>query len=146
MAIKFPSSVATKQTNSQKSEYSPQATATCDSPGFYCVYTRTSVEMEDAQFYLAAFTLLEDPKSTQRNFLVPVSLCPRTRAGAKIPGQTPLSWDVPGQNEFIFTYIPGGFVWCDGPFYLVKWPQEKWACDFHDDALPSALVLPAPGN
>ena len=48
MAIKFPSSVATKQTNSQKSEYSPQATATCDSPGFYCVYTRTSVEMEEA--------------------------------------------------------------------------------------------------
>ena len=55
--------------------------------------------MEEAQFYLAAFTLLEDPKSTQRNFLVPVSLCPRTRAGAKIPGQTPLLWDVPGQNE-----------------------------------------------
>ena len=20
------------------------------------------------------------------------------------------------------------------PFYLVKWPQEKWVCDFHDDA------------
>ena len=29
----------------------------------------------------------------QRNFLVPVSLCPGTRAGAKIPGQTPLSLD-----------------------------------------------------
>jgi hypothetical protein len=27
-----------------------------------------------------------------------VSLCPGTRAGAKIPGQTPLSRDVPGQN------------------------------------------------
>jgi hypothetical protein len=29
-----------------------------------------------------------------------VSLCPGTRAGAKIPGQTPLSRDVPGQNHF----------------------------------------------
>jgi hypothetical protein len=34
------------------------------------------------------------------NFLVPVYLCPGTRAGAKILGQTPLSWDVPGQNHF----------------------------------------------
>ena len=38
-------------------------------------------------------------------------------------------------------YIPGGFVWCDGLFYLVKWPQEKWACDFHDDALPLSFQL-----
>jgi hypothetical protein len=30
---------------------------------------------------------------------VPVSLCPGTRARAKIPGQTPLSRDVPGQNK-----------------------------------------------
>jgi hypothetical protein len=29
----------------------------------------------------------------QINFLVPVSLCPRTRAGANVPGQTPLSRD-----------------------------------------------------
>ena len=29
----------------------------------------------------------------QRIFLVPVSLCPGTRTGAKIPGQTPLSQD-----------------------------------------------------
>ena len=28
-----------------------------------------------------------------------VSLCPGTRSGANVPGQTPLSWDVPGQNE-----------------------------------------------
>ena len=58
MAIKFPSSLATKQTNSQKSEYSPQATATCDSLGFYCVYTRTSVEMEESlySFILQHFT------------------------------------------------------------------------------------------
>ena len=33
-------------------------------------------------------------------------------------------------------YTPGGFVWCDGPIYLVKQPQQKWACDFHDDAPP----------
>ena len=30
---------------------------------------------------------------------VPLSLCPGTRAGANVPGQTPLSRDVPGQNE-----------------------------------------------
>ena len=35
----------------------------------------------------------------QKYFLVPLSLCPGTRAGAKIPGQTPLSRDVPGQNH-----------------------------------------------
>jgi hypothetical protein len=36
----------------------------------------------------------------QRNFLVPVSLCPGTRAGANVLGQIPLSRDVPGQNHF----------------------------------------------
>ena len=30
---------------------------------------------------------------------VPLSLCPGTRAGANVTGQTPLSRDVPGQNE-----------------------------------------------
>ena len=38
-------------------------------------------------------------------------------------------------------YTPGGFVWGDRPFYLVKWPQEKWACDFHDDATPLSFQL-----
>ena len=38
----------------------------------------------------------------QKNVLVPVSLCPRTRAGANVPGQNPLSRDVPGQNELKF--------------------------------------------
>ena len=33
-------------------------------------------------------------------FLVPVSLCPGTRAWVNVPGQTPLSRDVPGQNYF----------------------------------------------
>ena len=36
----------------------------------------------------------------QKSFPVLLSLCPGTRAGAKILGQTPLSRDVPGQNEF----------------------------------------------
>ena len=31
---------------------------------------------------------------------VPLSLCPGTKAGAKIPGQTPLSRDIPGQDHF----------------------------------------------
>ena len=41
------------------------------------------------------------------------------------------------------SYTPGGFVWCDGPLYqyLVKQPQEKWACDFHDDAPPLSFQL-----
>ena len=38
-------------------------------------------------------------------------------------------------------YTPGGFVWCDRPFYLVKLSQEKWVCDFHDDALPLSFQL-----
>ena len=38
----------------------------------------------------------------QKKFLVPVSLCPETRAGVNVPGQTPLSWDVQGQNELKF--------------------------------------------
>ena len=36
----------------------------------------------------------------QKKILVPVSLCPGTRGGANVPGQTLLSRDVPGQNEF----------------------------------------------
>ena len=35
----------------------------------------------------------------QKNFLVPVSLCPGTRAGANVPGQTLLSRPVPEQND-----------------------------------------------
>ena len=41
-------------------------------------------------------------------------------------------------------YTGGKNVWCDRPFYsfyLVKWPQEKWACDFHDDAMPLSFQL-----
>ena len=33
-------------------------------------------------------------------------------------------------------YTRGGFVWCDRPFSLVKQPKKKWACDFHDNAMP----------
>merc|ERR1712051_665434 len=41
------------------------------------------------------------PLSRDKKVLpVPLSLCPGTRAGANVPGQTPLSRDVPGQNEF----------------------------------------------
>ena len=41
----------------------------------------------------------------QRNFLVPVRLCPWTRAGAEIQGQTLLSRDVPRQNHFPILHI-----------------------------------------
>ena len=41
------------------------------------------------------------PLSRDKKVLpVPLSLCPGTRAGTNVPGQTPLSRDVPGQNEF----------------------------------------------
>ena len=38
-------------------------------------------------------------------------------------------------------YTGGKNVWGDRPFYLVKQPKEKWACDFHDDALPLSFQL-----
>ena len=31
------------------------------------------------------------------------------------------------------TYTRDRNVWGDRPFYLVKQPQVKWACDFRDD-------------
>ena len=37
--------------------------------------------------------------------------------------------------------LSGKNVWGDRPFYLVKQPQEKWACDFHDDAPPLSFQL-----
>ena len=41
-----------------------------------------------------------------------------------------------------FSYYTGGKnVWGDRPFYLVKQPQEKWVCDFHDDAPPLSFQL-----
>jgi hypothetical protein len=36
-----------------------------------------------------------------KEFSCPGVLCPGTRAGAKIPGQNPLSRDVPGQNHYL---------------------------------------------
>jgi hypothetical protein len=42
---------------------------------------------------------------------------------------------------FCILYTAGRFVWCDRPFYLVKLSQEKWACDFHDDAPPLSFQL-----
>ena len=53
----------------------------------------------------------------------------------------PIKNEVKLHFKNIHTYTPGGFVWCDRPFYLVKQPQEKWACDFHDDALPLSFQL-----
>ena len=42
---------------------------------------------------------------------------------------------------FLISYTRDNNVWGDKPFYLVKQPQEKWACDFHDDALPLSFQL-----
>ena len=46
---------------------------------------------------------------------------------------------IPGA-EYL-SYTGGQYVLVDRPFYLVKWPQEKWACDFHDDATPLSFQL-----
>ena len=46
-----------------------------------------------------------------------------------------------GEDKKEDKYTAGGFVWCDRPFYLVKWPQEKWGCDFHGDATPLSFQI-----
>jgi hypothetical protein len=38
-------------------------------------------------------------QSREKKIFVPLSLCPGTRAGAKIPGQTPLFQAVPGTKS-----------------------------------------------
>jgi hypothetical protein len=45
----------------------------------------------------------------------------------------------PEKTDFLYT--AGGFVWCDIAKYLVKWTQEKWGCDSHDDATPLSFQL-----
>ena len=52
------------------------------------------------------------------------------------------NWDskVPSVGTLL-AYTRDRNVWGDRPFYLVKQPQEKWACDFRDDALPLSFQL-----
>ena len=50
------------------------------------------------KFPCPAITLSWDKKS----FLVPLSLCPWTRVAAKIPGQAPLSLDIPQDKMALF--------------------------------------------
>ena len=38
-------------------------------------------------------------------------------------------------------YTDGGNVWCNIAKYIVKWTQEKWACDSHDGATPLSFPL-----
>ena len=40
-----------------------------------------------------------------------------------------------------YTYTRDRNVWGDRPFYLVKQPQEKGACDFRDDVPPLSFQL-----
>ena len=51
------------------------------------------------------------------------------------------TWSIRNDLNPLSYYTAGGFVWCDMPFYLVKQSQEKWACDFRDDALPLSFQL-----
>ena len=52
----------------------------------------------------------------QKKILIPVSLCPGTRAGANVPRQNLLSQTVPGQNEW--------------KIFKEKWPcfRTKFSC------------------
>ena len=49
-----------------------------------------------------------------------LSHCPGKRAGSKIPGQTPVSWDVPGQNHYHIgkTNCQRDFFFKNGIFFL----------------------------
>ena len=33
------------------------------------------------------------------------------------------------------------YIYTGGQYVWVKWPQEKWACDFHDDDTPLSFQL-----
>ena len=46
--------------------------------------------------------------------------------------------EMEGQGRPIIMGVTGPLLL--GPFYLVKLSQEKWACDFHDDALPLSVT------
>ena len=45
------------------------------------------------------------------------------------------------EKIYIISYTRDRNVLGDRPFYLVKQPKEKWACDFHDDTLPFSFQL-----
>ena len=45
------------------------------------------------------------------------------------------------QTYVIHIYTGGGNVWCDIAKYIVKWTQEKWACDSYDGATPLSFQL-----
>ena len=55
---------------------------------------------------------------TKKVLPVPLSLCPGTRAGANVPGQTPLSRDIPGQNEFL-KILKKGLISCFRTTFLL---------------------------
>ena len=40
-----------------------------------------------------------------------------------------------------YIYFLGRESYTGGQYVWVKWPQEKWACDFHDDVMPLPFQL-----
>ena len=77
----------------------------------------------------------------QINFLVPVSLCPGTRAGANVPGQTPLSRDVPGQNE-LKNFKKNFFLANFGHFLAIFWPFCPAGRPGTEGFVPEHLLMP----
>ena len=73
------------------------------------------------------FPCLIVPLSRDKKFLpVPLSLCPGTRAGANVPGQSPLSRDVPGQNEFLKILKKGQISCFRTSFSVLEHPFAVW--------------------
>ena len=70
----------------------------------------------------------------QKIFLVPVSLCPVTRAGANILGQTPLSRNIPRQNFKNKNRFPVFLFFYEGYFVLGR--------DGTEEFVPGHLLLP----
>ena len=42
--------------------------------------------------------------------------------------------------HFLHT-LAAEMFWCDIAKYIVKWTQEKWACNSHDGAMPLSFQL-----
>ena len=66
---------------------------------------------------------------------------PRRRAAAPLRQPARHLFDYASYEYLLHTYTRAQNVCPEWPVYEVKQPQEKWACDFHDDAPPLSFQL-----
>ena len=76
----------------------------------------------------------------QKSFLVPLSLCPGTRAAAKIPGQAFLSRDIPRDKMALYQnsrLINGRFPTLSSPFFAnyMNFEGHTFVCTHGDRML-----------